>query len=78
MAMVKQATELTIPDDLKLLYNKALNNQEANDNQQALAYYTQVLNQVKSYDMTTQDVDQLEYQIYLNIIDSHITHVLPF
>ena len=52
--------ESTIFENLKLLYNEALTCQDGNDDQQAL-------HQIESIDGTTQDIDQLQYNMSYNI-----------
>ena len=59
-------------DKLKLLYNKALSSQKTNDDQQALSYYTQALHEIQSTDNTSQDIYQIQHNIFLHICDIYI------
>ena len=64
--------KLAVFEDLKLFYSKALTSQRTNNDQQALSYYNQALNLTESIDDSTQDINQFQYEIFLNICDIYI------
>ena len=59
--------ESTIIHSLESLYDKAKTSQQNNDDEQALSYYTQALDQIESTDNATQDIYQLQFDIPYNI-----------
>ena len=57
----------TISQGATLLCVMASISQQKNDDQQALSYYNQARIQIRSIDGTSQDIDQLQFSISLNM-----------